>query len=121
MPYLSNEEMGFYRSFHKDYFDKTARLKTISNVLDGAGGYTTTNAISSIEYSCLVRLSSGDEIEQVSKITDKLSYTITLPYGTPLKIKDILSIDNEDFEIVGVLDLPDSYSVEVSVLAVKSE
>ena len=96
---------------------KTAQVKRVSEVSDGAGGFTQSWANAGAAVACRITEQSGNETRIAEKQTSTASFVVYLPLGTDITEKDRLEIDNHTLEVIAVLSGPKSDAVQISVLA----
>jgi hypothetical protein len=103
------------RAVQNASFDKTCTITRYTRSTTSAGGQSATNSTAST--TCRLRPGGAPTRgNEGGKITDKMHYTIVLPYNTSISAGDDITIGSQVFRVVG---FPDDHSF-MSALVVRA-
>lgn len=101
---LTDAELDEMRSTLEASLPDECSIVTVTQVADGAGGYTATTASTSVDCRLSPAQQSGGGQEDTvgSRVTPTNRWVITVPYDTVVGQADRVEIGTRRFEIVAV-------------------
>jgi len=114
---LSAAELTAMRAVQQESMLTSCTVSTPTSTPDGLGGQTdgTPSTTSTV---CRVVPTGGRESEIAAQLTEQVSYTITLPYGTTITAESSVVVGGDTYRALAVLD-GGTYATAIKVLAVK--
>lgn len=116
---LTAADLAAMQAIQEEAMPTSCTVTSPGTATDGPGGRSYTSPTTATT-TCRTTPSSGKELEIAGRLTEQISYTITLPYGTAIENEHTITAAGETYEVIAVLD-EGSYATAVRVLAVKKD
>lgn len=116
---LSNSEQGLLRKLANHALIDTCDIYRKVRTSDGAGGNTFTETLALSGVSCRITSVRNDfeqEMIVAGRVGAEVSWILSLPYGTDVRLTDIIRKGSSRFEVMAVLGPPRSISTVVRVV-----
>lgn len=116
---LTESELGFLRTLANHALIDTCDIYRVVSTSDGAGGTIETEQLAASGVKCRISPVRNDfeqEMAIAGRIGAEISWILSVPYGTDIRLTDRVKKQSYELEVMAVLGQPRSLSTVIRVI-----